>query len=175
MDINDVDMDNLDLLLDSGSQISSKQIFTGITVKEPQPSSSSSTESNANIANETTRLSNENFKIVRHASDNVRKLIATRDNLCRFQETNVRLFGQGIRPRWLGHGISRPVLPGTAVLPRTFHDKWNAIIQHCETSLQELLSESLPSLIDVYDADISKAICEALNSIRTLLIDQDPA
>ena len=55
----------------------------------------------------------------------VNSLVSTQDYLRNFNNTTLRLHGQGIRPRWLGRQISPPVLPGSISLPDDFHKEWN--------------------------------------------------
>ena len=73
------------------------------------------------------RLTTENFRIVREQSDPVRTLISTRDSIRNFSDTNLRLYGQSIKPRWLGRPISPPILPENISLPTDFHNDWRGI------------------------------------------------
>ena len=98
------------------------------------------------------RLTTENFRIVREQSDPVRTLISTRDSIRNFSDTNLRLYGQSIRPRWLGRPISPPILPGNISLPTDFHNDWRGIVQKYETKDCQSLTNppGLPRRRDCY-------------------------
>ena len=122
----------------------------------------------------TDRLTNENFKIVREHSNQVRSLVNTRDSLRNFNSTTLRLYGQGIRPRWLGRQISPPVLPGSISLPEDFHKEWNSTLKKFECKLQKKLIKYLPTLLDTLDAEINKTRTEKFEEVRKLIQETTP-
>ena len=120
------------------------------------------------------RLTNENFKIVREHSNQVRSLVSTQDSVRNFNKTTLRLHGQGIRPRWLGRPISPPVLPGSVSLPEDFHKEWNSTIKKFESKLQQKLIKYLPTLLDTLDAEINKTRTEKFEEVQNLIQETSP-
>ena len=55
---------------------------------------------------------------LKHA-DEVRVLTVTKENLRHFQDTNLRLFAQNARPRWMGKPLSPPILPEMSAFLKT--------------------------------------------------------
>ena len=100
----DTPMDD-SILFDGEGNIQSAQKKTPENDKQPQPGPE--------------RLSPDNFRIVREHPDEVRVLTVTKDNLRHFQDTNLRLFAQNARPRWMGKPLSPPILPEMSAFLRT--------------------------------------------------------
>ena len=120
------------------------------------------------------RLTTENFRIVREQSDPVRTLISKRDSIRNFSDTNLRLYGQSIRPRWLGRPISPPILPGNISLPTDFHNDWRGIVQKYETKLHKKIVKVLPNLLDSLDAEIATARTTNLALVKDLVQETSP-
>lgn len=122
----------------------------------------------------TDRLTNDNFKLVREHSHPVRSLVATRENLRNFSDTTLRLYGQGIRPRWLGRPLSPPILPGSTSLPEEFHKEWDSTLKKFESKLQKKLIKYLPGTLDKLDTEINKIRTQKLEEVQDLIQETTP-
>ena len=121
------------------------------------------------------RLTSDNFKIVRDNADPVRALVSSKEALQRFNDTNLRLYQQNVRPRWLGRPISPPILPGSASFPQDFHDDWNKITAKYEQKLRKKVVNIMPQLLDSLDTEISSKRDENLKTVRELLKHTSPS
>ena len=155
------------LLLDDEGNIKSAQ---------PQPTESpvKSPVKTVKSPPENLRLTRENFRIVREQADPVRSLVVTRDHLRNFSDTNLRLYGQSIRPRWLGRPMSPPVLPGNTFFPTEFHNEWRTIVQKYETKLHRKIVKILPTMLDALDADITATRNRNLERVKELVQETSP-
>ena len=88
-------------------------------IKSAQPSSPVMLQITPEIC-----LTSENFKIVCEQWDSVCSLISTRESICSFSDTNLCIYGQNIRPHWLGQPIRHKssTLIGSISLPTDFHN-----------------------------------------------------
>ena len=152
------------LLLDNEGNIKSAQPDPDVATDSPEKP----------VKTPGIRLTTENFRIVREQSDPVRTLISTRDSIRNFSDTNLRLYGQSIRPRWLGRPISPPILPGNISLPTDFHNDWRGIVQKYETKLHKKIVKVLPNLLDSLDAEIATARTTNLALVKDLVQETSP-
>ena len=120
------------------------------------------------------RLTPENFRIVRELSSEVRSLVSNRENLQHFSDNNLRLYEQGIRPRWLGRPLSPPILPGTAGMPHQFHQEWTATVKKFESKLQRKVLKYLPDILDGLNTSISKKRNTNLQNVLSRVQDTKP-
>ena len=126
----------------------------------PSKTSSASTESevlldsegNIQSAQAEKRLSSDVFKIVREKSDPIRSLGSTRDAVRHFNQTNLRLYEQGQRPRWLGRPATPPMLPGSISFSADFHLKWNKTVEKYEKKLHKKIITALPAMLSSLDS-----------------------
>ena len=155
----DTPMDD-SILFDGEGNIQSAQKKTPENDKQPDPGPE--------------RLSSDNFRIVREHADEVRVLTVTKDNLRHFQDTNLRLFAQNARPRWMGKPLSPPILPGNVCFPEDFHSDWGKTLKKFETKFQRKVNKYLPSLIESLDSSIMKKRNDNLEKVISSVIDTSP-
>ena len=127
--------------------------------------------------NQPERFSSDNFRTVREHADEVRILTVTKENLTllqHFQDTNLRLFTQNARPRWMGKPLSPPILPGNVCFPEDFHSDWGKALKKFETKFQRKVNEYLPSLIESVDSAIMKKQNENFEKVIFSVVDTSP-
>ena len=120
----------------------------------------------------TSYVSHATYEVLKlkHA-DEVRVLTVTKENLRHFQDTNLRLFAQNARPRWMGKPLSPPILPGNVCFPEDFHSDWGKTLKKFETKFQRKVNKYLPSLIESLDSSIMKKRNENLEKVISSVID----
>ncbi len=133
-----------------------------------------SSPSPARKPDDSDRLTKENFTIVREQADAVRTLISTRENLRSFFDHNLRIYEQGLRPKWLGRALTPPILPGRAALPPEFHQSWASTVTKYENKLQRKLIKYLPNVIDDLQASIPKKREENLQIVLSSIKETRP-
>ena len=107
-------------------------------------------------------------------ADEIRVLTSTKENVKHFQDTNLRLFAQNVRPRWMGKPLGPPILPGNACFPEDFHKDWSRSLQKFETKLQRKVNKYLPSIIDSLDSSIRKKREENLGKAISEINETSP-
>ena len=123
----------------------------------------------------TSYVSHATYEVLKlkHA-DEVRVLTVTKENLRHFQDTNLRLFAQNARPRWMGKPLSPPILPGNVCFPEDFYSDWGKTLKKFETKFQRKVNKYLPSLIESLDSSIMKKRNENLEKVISSVIDTSP-
>ena len=86
-----------------------------------------------------------------------------------FQDTNLRLFTQNARPRWMGKPLSPPILPGNVCFP-----DWGKTLKKIETKFQCKVNKYLPSLIESLDSAIMKKQNENFEKVIFSVVDTSP-
>ena len=132
-------------------------------IKSAQPSSPVMLQKTPGIC-----LTSENFKIVCELADFVCSLISTRESIRCFSDTNLRIYGQSIRPHWLGRHKSSS-LPGSISLPIQTSTSWQSHVQKYESKLHRKIVKVLSTLTDSLDAEIVTAHTKNLAAVKELV------
>ena len=138
-----------------------------LNLEEPTDCSKKTNDNN----NRATKLTPENWNVVRRLSNRSREIIGARERTKHLLKRSELQVEQSIRPNWMVCRQNPPLLPGSVAFNGDFHQEWAKVILKFEKRLIKKVVKHLPNSISALDTRLQTHKKSAQDTIRREILD----
>ena len=124
-----------------------------------------------NQENRATKLTPDNWNIVRRLANRSREIVGIRERTKHLLQRSQLQVEQSIRPNWMVCRQNPPLLPGSVAFSSVFHEEWTKASQKYEKRLLKKVIQHLPNSISALDVRLIEHNRSSQDTIRREILD----